>query len=251
MRKVNAMQQPGMSGQLSVDPQGNIVRMLDWATYQNGKLVSDSAAPSWRMRLMKRLLTQLHQQWLNLLPSAATNKGQHFEQIAERWLQARGLQPVTRNYRCRGGGSISSCARGDPVFVEVRYRANATHGGAASSVTRRKQHKIVLAARHYFKQHAINGANQACRFDVIAFEGDQPDWIQNAFKEDPMTDPIKENYTEHPDQDSCRRSTAGCHPYGSPDADHLPAQWPQGDGMWQWSFLGIGTAVHFRTGELL
>ena len=45
MRKVNAMQQPGMSGQLSVDPQGNIVRMLDWATYQNGKLVSDSAAP--------------------------------------------------------------------------------------------------------------------------------------------------------------------------------------------------------------
>ena len=32
-------------GQLSVDPQGNIVRMLDWATYQNGKLVSDSAVP--------------------------------------------------------------------------------------------------------------------------------------------------------------------------------------------------------------
>ena len=45
MRKLNAMQQPGMSGQLSVDPQGNIVRMLDWATYQNGKLVSDSAVP--------------------------------------------------------------------------------------------------------------------------------------------------------------------------------------------------------------
>ncbi|MEN9534075.1 MAG: hypothetical protein RIQ83_3299, partial [Pseudomonadota bacterium] len=44
-----------------------------------------------------------------------------------------------------------------------------------------KQHKIVLAARHYFKQHAINEASQACRFDVIAFEGDQPDWIQNAF----------------------------------------------------------------------
>ena len=28
--------------------------MLDWATYQNGKLVSDSAAPSWRMRLWRR-----------------------------------------------------------------------------------------------------------------------------------------------------------------------------------------------------
>jgi hypothetical protein len=45
MRKVNAMQQPGMSGQLSVDANGNIVRVLDWATYQNGELVSDSAAP--------------------------------------------------------------------------------------------------------------------------------------------------------------------------------------------------------------
>jgi uncharacterized protein len=45
MRKVNAMQQPGMSGQLSVDASGNIVRVLDWATYQNGKLVSDSAMP--------------------------------------------------------------------------------------------------------------------------------------------------------------------------------------------------------------
>ncbi|MOA46527.1 hypothetical protein D3C78_1690540 [compost metagenome] len=45
MRKVNAMQQPGMSGQLSVDPHGNVVRVLDWAVYQDGKLVSDSALP--------------------------------------------------------------------------------------------------------------------------------------------------------------------------------------------------------------
>jgi hypothetical protein len=37
------MQQAGMSGQLSVDTQGNIVRMLSWATYQNGKLVDENA----------------------------------------------------------------------------------------------------------------------------------------------------------------------------------------------------------------
>ena len=97
-------------------------------------------------------------------------------------MQARGLQPVTRNYRCRGGEIDLIMRQGDTlVFVEVRYRARASHGGAASSVTQRKQHKIVLAARHYFKQHAINEASQACRFDVIAFEGDQPYWIQNAF----------------------------------------------------------------------
>ncbi|EQC03409.1 hypothetical protein K931_15449 [Aeromonas salmonicida subsp. pectinolytica 34mel] len=97
-------------------------------------------------------------------------------------MQARGLQPVTRNYRCRGGEIDLIMRQGNTlVFVEVRYRAHTSHGGAASSVTRRKQHKIVLAARHYLTQHAINEASQACRFDVIAFEDDQPNWIQNAF----------------------------------------------------------------------
>ncbi|UBR45921.1 penicillin-binding protein activator [Aeromonas veronii] len=43
MRKVGGMQQAGMSGQLSVDAQGNIVRMLSWGTYQNGKLVDENA----------------------------------------------------------------------------------------------------------------------------------------------------------------------------------------------------------------
>lgn len=43
MRKVGGMQQSGMSGQLSVDAQGNIVRMLSWGTYQNGKLVDENA----------------------------------------------------------------------------------------------------------------------------------------------------------------------------------------------------------------
>ena len=43
MRKLGNMQQSGMSGQLSVDAQGNIVRMLSWGTYQNGKLVDENA----------------------------------------------------------------------------------------------------------------------------------------------------------------------------------------------------------------
>ncbi|WP_235464439.1 penicillin-binding protein activator [Aeromonas australiensis] len=44
MRKVGGMQQAGMSGQLSVDAKGNIVRMLSWGTYQNGKLIDENAA---------------------------------------------------------------------------------------------------------------------------------------------------------------------------------------------------------------
>ena len=104
------------------------------------------------------------------------------EDRAARALRERGYRVVERNFRCKLGELDAVAYDGRTlVFVEVRYRAQASHGGAASSVTRRKQHKIVLAARHYFKQHAINEAGQACRFDVIAFEGDQPDWIQNAF----------------------------------------------------------------------
>ncbi|CAJ1886201.1 YraN family protein [Aeromonas jandaei] len=123
----------------------------------------------------------MRQQLQNLFP-LPSSKGQHFELVAERWLQAQGLQPVTRNYRCRGGEIDLIMHQGQTlVFVEVRYRASASHGGAASSVTLAKQRKIMLAARHYLKQHAINEASQACRFDVIAFEGDQPDWIRNAF----------------------------------------------------------------------
>ncbi|PJG59838.1 YraN family protein [Aeromonas cavernicola] len=110
------------------------------------------------------------------------SKGQHFEQVAEHWLAARGLRLVARNYRCRGGEIDLIMYQGQTlVFVEVRYRATNSHGGAASSITYSKQRKIMLAARHYLQQHVINEAHQACRFDVIAFEGEQPHWFQNAF----------------------------------------------------------------------
>ncbi|MGN5149542.1 penicillin-binding protein activator [Aeromonas enteropelogenes] len=45
MRKLGTMQQAGMSGQLSMDAKGNIIRTLNWGTYRNGKLVDDNAAP--------------------------------------------------------------------------------------------------------------------------------------------------------------------------------------------------------------
>lgn len=133
---------------------------------------------------MKSRLKPLIQQCLNLFQTAATppRPGQHFELVAANWLQARGLQLIERNYHCRGGELDLIMRQGDTlVFVEVRYRADNDHGGAAASVTPAKQRKLMLAARHYLTHHGINEASQACRFDVLAFEGNQPDWIQNAF----------------------------------------------------------------------
>lgn len=67
---------------------------------------------------------------------------------------------------------------GTLVFVEVRARTTASHGGAAASVTARKQQRLVYAAQHYLLRHA---SPPPCRFDVVAIDGDQLTWLQGAF----------------------------------------------------------------------
>lgn len=67
---------------------------------------------------------------------------------------------------------------GTLVFVEVRARADASHGGAAASVTARKQQRLIYAAQHYLLRHA---SPPPCRFDVVALDGEQLTWLQGAF----------------------------------------------------------------------
>jgi putative endonuclease len=72
-------------------------------------------------------------------------------------------------------------ADGTLVFVEVRERADAAHGGAAGSVTAVKRRRIVLAARHYLLRY---GAPPPCRFDVVAIDGAALRWLPAAFAAD-------------------------------------------------------------------
>ena len=115
--------------------------------------------------------------------STTKQKGDAAENRALRYLQANGLQLVQRNYRTpgRGGGEIDVIMReadGTLVFVEVRKRANAQHGGALASVTYAKQRRIVFAAHHYLlKLHQT----PPCRFDVVAVDGDDLRWLKAAF----------------------------------------------------------------------
>lgn len=67
---------------------------------------------------------------------------------------------------------------GTLVFVEVRARASADFGGAAGSVTGVKQRRVVYAARHYLQALPVW---PPCRFDVVAVEGDEVQWLQAAF----------------------------------------------------------------------
>ncbi|MBN7795366.1 YraN family protein [Parahaliea mediterranea] len=110
-----------------------------------------------------------------------------YEELAAQWLRARGWEIVARNVRFRGGElDIVALDGGHLVFVEVRQRSNPRYTGAAASVGRDKQRRLVRAASLFLQRHP-RWANRPCRFDVIAFEPPQsaahpePRWIRAAF----------------------------------------------------------------------
>lgn len=111
--------------------------------------------------------------------TAAQATGDAAEQAAARFLEARGLAIVDRNYRTRLG-EIDLVARDGPVlvFVEVRCRADARWGSALESITASKRRRIVAAARHYL---ARIGREPPCRFDVVAVEEEETTWLRGAF----------------------------------------------------------------------
>ena len=114
-------------------------------------------------------------------------QGDAAEVRALAWLQAQGLTLEARNYRvARGprarGGEIDLVMRvpadGTLVFVEVRARRGAAHGGAAASIGTTKQQSLLLAAQHYLQRYA---SPPPCRFDVVAIDGERIEWLQAAF----------------------------------------------------------------------
>lgn len=119
-----------------------------------------------------------------LAQGTTKERGDDAEALALQHLQRAGLVLLQRNYRTpgRGGGEIDLIMRardGTCVFVEVRQRHNTSHGGAAASVSIAKQRRIVFAARHYLMRQA---ALPPCRFDVVAVDGGDVQWLQGAFE---------------------------------------------------------------------
>jgi putative endonuclease len=112
--------------------------------------------------------------------------GDDAEEQALQHLLRQGLKLVQRNYRvaagprARGGevDLIMADRDGTLVFIEVRARRDARHGGAAASVTLSKQTRVIYAAQHYLRRHA---SPPPCRFDVVALEGETLEWMRGAF----------------------------------------------------------------------
>jgi putative endonuclease len=99
------------------------------------------------------------------------------EERALQHLEHAGLKLVQRNFLCKGG-EIDLVMRDGVtlVFIEVRSRASSQFGGAIASVTPAKQRCMVHAAQTYLQK--LRDV-PACRFDVVALDGDQITWLQN------------------------------------------------------------------------
>lgn len=104
--------------------------------------------------------------------------GQSGEDDALAYLQQQGLKLVARNFLCKGGEIDLVMQDKDVlVFVEVRKRAAGNYGGAAASITPAKQRRLIIAAQQYLQRYKMP---PACRFDIIAIDGSEIDWLKNA-----------------------------------------------------------------------
>lgn len=137
--------------------------------------------------MVSRFKPQMHAPQPVPSPPGTAATGEAGEDRALRYLQARGLSAVARNYRCKTGeiDLVMRDAAGTLVFVEVRARvARSTQrfGGAAASVTPAKQRRLIAAAEDFLAGHAGSLCEvPACRFDVIAIDGARIEWMRDAF----------------------------------------------------------------------
>jgi putative endonuclease len=90
------------------------------------------------------------------------------EDIAARFLAAKGWRIVGRNVRCGRAGEIDIVAErgGVLAFVEVKTRRSQRYGTPAEAVTWRKQARIRSLARLYLMRTKPRAS--AIRFDVVA-----------------------------------------------------------------------------------
>jgi putative endonuclease len=106
--------------------------------------------------------------------------GASAEQLAAEFLVERGFQILERNFTVNGGELVLVCVdAGTRVLVVVRARTGDDFGAPEETITSTKKRRIILAAKLYLLTKQIE--ERACRFDVIAIEGDRITHIPDAF----------------------------------------------------------------------
>ena len=108
-------------------------------------------------------------------------KGAQKEEQVCAYLLSKGVKITERNFRCRQGEiDIIGYDGSFLVFFEVKYRSSRTMGSAAEAVGYVKQRKICRVSDYYRMIHRC-GDDTPVRFDVVAVDGENLQWIKNAF----------------------------------------------------------------------
>ena len=110
------------------------------------------------------------------------SQGSIYEQKDRAYLETQGLKFIAAHQTFKCGELDLVMADGDTVvFVEVRQRKSNRFGGAVESIDYRKQQKWLNAANMWlFTKRKQSLDTAKCRFDVVAFEGDNPPlWLPN------------------------------------------------------------------------
>lgn len=110
------------------------------------------------------------------------SQGSIYEQKARAYLESQGLKFVAANQQFKCGELDLVMLENDTiVFVEVRQRKSNRFGSAVESIDYRKQQKWLNAANMWlFTKRKQSLDTAKCRFDVVAFEGDNPPlWLPN------------------------------------------------------------------------
>ncbi|HUH59385.1 MAG TPA: YraN family protein [Candidimonas sp.] len=121
-----------------------------------------------------------------LAVSPTQRAGQRAEVLARQYLQDHGLMILAMNLRGKTGEiDLVAADHGILAFIEVRQRQSSRYGGAAASVNRRKQVRLIRTAQYFLPQLAqrhFRGRLPPCRFDVVSVEPDGLLWLRDAFR---------------------------------------------------------------------
>lgn len=117
--------------------------------------------------------------------SARQQLGLRAEDQAARYLESQGLIVLERNIHCRMGEiDLIATDRSVLIFIEVRLRCSLRYGGAAASVDRHKQQRLIRAAQLFLprlRSRYFGGKMPSCRFDVVTIDTKRLQWIKHAF----------------------------------------------------------------------
>lgn len=107
--------------------------------------------------------------------------GSDWEKQAANFLRRKGMRILEMNFRCRQG-EVDLIGKQDAylVFTEVKYRSSTQMGYASEAVNSHKMRQICRVADFYRTIKKVP-AETPVRYDVIAIQGEEIQWIQNAF----------------------------------------------------------------------